>query len=545
MEPRGGPFISDELLEQKRRFAREIFGEMEADERKQKYSRALVEVIGLAFAVAGVVLSLYGNLFAEKEEGLRGLWRVLWGPGGIQELELSDLMQQQPKSESDKLTRRIYVFALDVSGSAQTGKVTEEDWRLFTERVQSDGLQMCEGLETFDDGMNKWHLARAQTCCYLKSLREGDYVALWKFGATASLISGHKIFKLVRDETTDEMPGFGQMRAILMDHSIVPVRGSADYNITNFEQLLDTLYKTYIEDPSFEKDELHFAIISDFMHDLGSKGQLSYSTSMQKIADRFHNMGQVRHAMFHLVASTTGNHEVNSVVPIMEDAAGWYQYRFDSFDRPSTRSRSIPDFFYGFAKSPKNIVFYHMAGSTDAVPIRLIWDKKVKIAKGSSLTVGLMTDVYSASDQDLAVYVAEGWPEEDCAPLEHASFPENRERPGDMQTAILRPKGRQSFEVKRSHDYICVQPLSVEKGRVYNYKLTLSRAGQGQERNIYLVDVKFQQYLPPLAAWTLVICTVTIVLVVVCWAFIYGGDRLRVRMNWRRRPHREAEPVNG
>lgn len=522
-------------LELRRVLASGLLHEMkEAFRRRPSLSQICIEILGLSMAVVGILLSLYANAFLEREEGD---WTVLFGPKEPHEVNLSELMMNRgPEGESqnspaqDKAKEVVWVLALDVSGSLLTEKITEDDWKLYDERRVSDGLLLQESC-TAQRGNTRFHLAREQACCYLHNFT-GDRIELWKFGETPKLLGFAQIDK--KGRRRDNWEKLRPVREALLAPKNLPDEKSADYKTTNFEKLLDELHEQYINNSDYEGDEIHFVIISDFVHDIGSKGRASYLASMQKIADRFNDIGNVGNAMFHLAAVTAGNREVSSVIRVVEDTAGWYQYRFDTFDRPP--SSSMPDFFYSFSFG-KPLVFYHVAGAPEVQEVHLKWDQGMPPEDSAKLIVGLMTDVYSASDQDLAVHIAEGRPDQDCRGPREDTFEFPGKRLPRLQSAILRPKGRQTFEVKQPNNHICVKPLSVEKERVYNYKLTLSHAGSHADRKVHVVDIKFSEYLPPYAAWTLLFFTA---LATVCGLYLLVRGIIVVTEHLRDRPRRSG-----
>lgn len=522
--------LPEARLEHRRKIAIEVLEELKlALQEQSRASKIWLQVLMLSLAIIGVILTLYNGPFSDDESDL---WSILWGPGELQQIQLSDLMAtDRPQREA------VYVLVLDVSGSLLEDKVTESSVTLFADRLSADGVKIPDECRPGAPS-TRWHLARAQLCCYLHHLEEGARVGLWKFGRSASLLSEAKSHRLERLDETLEVQARRDLLERLMSPQVVPRPGAPEYSETNFEKLLDELYKGYIKDSVYKGKDLHFVIVSDFVHDSGVRDHPSFVLSMEKIARTFRNIGEVDDAVFHLVATGASNSEVSSVIRVVQNSVVWYQYRFDSFERSS--SDPMPDFLFNFVPSKDHLTFYKVASpsgftgrsNTSRVdPIHLVWNQDLPQEEGARLMVGFMTDTYRNSGEDLAIHVAEGRSTRPCLPPRDINSEVSASVSSGLKRAVLKPGGRHEFPIRNPGDYLCVKPLMVDSEEAYEYKLTLSRSGQGGDSRIYVVDIRFQRFLPPLVSVVLVTCLGAF-LISSAYLSLVAAKRLRQR--WSR-----------
>ena len=489
--------LPDSDLEHRKRVALEIIEELKTVFLKRsRVSRICIEVVTLSIGIIAIIATFYGPPFSDQD---RNLWSVLWGPSETQQVKLSDLM-----TTTKPLREAVYILALDVSGSLLEEKVSSSSVTLFSNRLTADGVDFPGVCELGSKGVTRWHLARAQLCCYLHQFEEGSRVGLWKFGRDPALLSESKSHQLERVNNTLEIEARGDLLDLLMSPATVPKPGTPEYDETNFEKLLDRLYEGYIEDPAYEGKDLHFVIVSDFVHDAGAKDHPSFVLSMEKIAEKFEDIGKVDNAIFHLVATGANNSEVNSVMRVVQKAAVWYQYRVDSFERSS--SDPMPDFLFNFVPSKGRLVFYNAAFTSRVNSINLIWDEDLPEQDDSRIIVGLMADTYGATNKELPIHVAEGRLNLACPPPKRIDTDSDAGILRRLKSKVLKPGDRHEFTIRNSGDHLCVKPLSSNGDGADNFKLTFSRSGKGADRKIYVVDIRFQRFLPKIVSVVLFVC---------------------------------------
>ncbi|NJL26693.1 MAG: hypothetical protein HC897_01880 [Thermoanaerobaculia bacterium] len=493
-------------LTARKKAAERFFYRLRRLEKEQRRETIWWQLIAISIAVASIVLSIYGGVIAESQVGFL---RILKMPRQPQRINLSTLISTTKPSDE------VYIFALDASGSLTKQPVPEEDSRIFLERIrqQREGSAMPAGcsIEDIEAGtvryLNQWHLARAQLCCYIDSFKDGPRVGILTFGSTVDRIGYSDAVKFQQVTSTLRIPAQDLLKEQIMAAS-APTSSSQNYYNTNFEELLDAFQKRFIENTDYKKMELHFIILSDFEHDIGDRSPLSYEWSMERIAARFSDIGKYGNVMFHL-ATTRGSHnEIRSVVRVVEETMGWYQHKTERFDKPTVDSGR--EFFHSFETVDRDLTFFYPAGTSKFQPIHLVWDKGMPGTKNTKIVIGLMNDVYGKADDTAAIHVAEGYPNEPCSQppeIGQGRVASNTK----MQRAVLRFRGRSTFEIERPDDYICLQPLNVDGNKKYGYRLTLSQIGEGASRKTSVLHLNFQPVLPNFAFFTLVGCLVVMV----------------------------------
>jgi hypothetical protein len=488
--------------------------------KKRGLRRACRFVMWVAGGIISLVLAFYGGVFAEHNRDFKG---ILWRPGEAQELKLSQLMtDSRPKREV------VYVFALDVSGSLLEERASDGDvihlqqrmsGRRFNNEVDEEAL--VENCRISASGLTRWHLARAQACSYLHLIEDGARVGLWKFSRSTQRVSDYKAERFEKSEGNLAVGARRQLVQKLMDSGVEPKPREPEYGTTDFEILLKTMHEKYIEDPVFRNMDLRFVIISDFVHDVSAGDLTVYARSRHNIAQALEKIREAGNATFHLLVIGPRDRD-NSVLGLFKDHLGWDQWREDFFNHPD--ADSAPDFLYGFVPASRDLVFYYPAGTTVVEPVRLVWDEGM-VPNGRlsdenfPLLIGLRPDEDEASDDDLAIHVAvrrplitpEGQVERPC-PRRQAKDGGSAAAGPPLEEKVLRPEKVHEFTIRRSDDYICLRPNSPEKERTYSFKLMFSCAeGHGGKKS-YVVDVKFQKYLPELVSVILAVCAVAIIL---------------------------------
>lgn len=461
-------------------------------------------VIGTALAVMAIVVSTNSSVFEDPRE-----WRSwLWGPDGVEQINLSELM-----SDHHKDREVVYVFALDVSGSLYETRVTEGERERFVQKISADKLgdkydrdDLKKRCGLVEPELKQWHLARAQICYYLHSIEDGAYVGLWKFGAAPTPISSSRAEQLEMHRRSTEEGVRKRLVEKLMSTEMAPVKGSIDYKRTDFETLFGDLSREYLRDGGYRQKDIRLVIVSDFLHDAGASDPEFYSLSEDRIKGGLEVFKNSRNVTIHLMIVGANEKAANYIVPTIQNGVRWNQYVVDFLGRKP--ASPMPDFLYGFVAAERRIVFRHSAESDKVHPIHLMWDKGIAESDDSQLIVGLRTAPHRSSNDDLYIYASLGRSDELCPPFE-----DDNPRSVELKRTVLMPGDRHDFMMERRGDWICLEPLSVERERIYRYQMTLSCESDRAGQRVHVVDVRFQKYMPESAAWVIVVCFALLLLV--------------------------------
>jgi hypothetical protein len=492
-------------------------------------------LVPLALAVLGLIASVHGTIFGDLRD-----WRTaLWGPTEVERIDISSLMSNSPARDV------VYVFALDVSGSLSQKSVLPGEIASFRERISADRLvdaphreeiaRRC-GLEASE--LSQWHLARAQICHYLHSIEDGAYVGLWKFGDVPTQKSASRAEQLELNRRATEEGKRKLLIESLMGSDLIPRRGTLDFENTNFEALFAQLYAEYVASTGFRDKEVRFVIVSDFLHYAGVEDPAQYSLSRQRIEKKLEEFKSAANVTFHLVEVGAQRTNERSILASIEKSTRWDQHVVDSLQREPADPR--PDFLYGFLPAERNLVFRYSSDSESVHPIELIWDDGISESDDSDVIVEFRPDEHTVTDHDLSIRVSVSRTDKPCIILEDGV--QHRADPRNFQTADLKLKDRQRFVLERPGDWICLQPRSIDKQRVYRYQLVLSCVSDRSRRYVQVVDVRMQRYLPKPAAWVVVISVAVLLLAPLACSLMTLGtfvlERRRVRKDLAQISHR-------
>jgi hypothetical protein len=461
--------------------------------RRRRMHRFCGATFALSLSTLGVVLSIYGSILTDV--AVKDWWTLLMKDYNLetQELMLSRVMSPMPAvvdSSNQEAGDLLYVFILDVSGSMIKDRLEESERDAFYAKFDKNGLPIPEICRPTSRNVTRWLLARAEICAFLEHVPAGAFASLWTFAGSPKMAAEE--VKFVKEDR--RIARVEEFRAILEGPKFNPEKGE-DLQNTDFEALLTRLHEVYIRAEKNDWREIHFFIVSDFEHDIGKKN--AYDFSVERIAEKFSDIGKVGNTMFHLDVIGDPRHQVNSIVRVAESTVEWFQCRVHSVEGGQATGH---DFFNTFDQSAEKLTFYYVGNTTRVVPVKL-WANE-RSDHGAQVVLGLMRDLQQSDSANLAMQISTAWNEVECiAPrnpglIRWTPFDESR-RP-----EILRPGTNRLVKVERQNDYICLQPDSVSDNGA-KYKLTIARVAGRQDRRTYTVDIEFRKVLPKFAALTI------------------------------------------
>lgn len=286
---------------------------------------------------------------------------------------------------------------------------------------------------------------------------------------------------------------------------------------------MNRLYEEYIRDNSFEWREVHFFIVSDFVQDVGNKN--AYNFSVERIAEKFSDVGKIGNAMFHLDVVGGAHHEVNSIVRVAESTVEWFQCRVHDVQG---HRKVDHDFFNSFVPSKEKLIFYYVSNTSVVAPVKLLaGDQRYQ---GSEVILGLMRDVGADASPALSMQVSTAWNGVPCVAPRRLELRRKTTLEEALRPEILKPGMNRVVKIERQNDYICLQPLSVVDDGA-TYKLMIAEVGGSKDHKTYTLDVKFQRVFPPFASVT-ILCAA--VLLVVSGTFVFFGVMANLWLAMRR-----------
>ncbi len=477
----------------------------------------------LFFAVIGVVVSIYSDIFGQMLKG--DVRNLLFGPPDPDSriFTIPDILCDGNCTKMSMHSEpSLYIFALDISGSLETN-VDDDDFKYYIDRIADKASipKLCQ------DPQNTWlDLARMELCRYLKALdpgrtdraEEGPYVGIWFFGKEPDNIlgEGNTIFQFEqkggnvvprREEAIAMLvEKIGELRNATDDQRSMP----SDFRReSNFEKLVMDLHKSYI---NIDKDivrsdassriTMHIVVISDFRHDIGAgmeAGDIRYDASVERILANLENMADHRRVLFHLAAVGDGRSLIGSIVPVLEEKGpGWRNLKV----APVIDSDIVSnfDFLYPYIEVPQPLDLYYMDrhGKVDPIYIPIKSDSYV----GAKFKLSLMSDLRGNFDQDPSIQIIRSETKRCRELLETTSS--GQPLPQSYDKFILKKGVSREIEIKHVVDAFCIQPLSGIDRRTPYYKLLIAfDKGEGSRRT-YAVTLRFKRYLPIGARWVLV-----------------------------------------
>jgi len=419
----------------------------------------------------------------------------------------SDDGSKEQSGNGATAVRPLYVFALDVSGSMMKQEVSQKALNEYREKVNSikplTGSQDALPCFSKDEKtpLTNFPFARAELCRYIKQAPEGSRVALWKFSsapdrhypAPGDSNSKWKIF--------EPDPEGGHVRDIFL--AKIPLIEPTTRD-TDFVNLFEQMYKTFEEDIQKQEVEVHFTIISDFMHDAGAlKGIFKdsvddsvlasdNSASAMKITESLRKLVK-KGKTFHLIEVKGAQHTVCKVLPIVADTLEVFTYRTTQLF-PEDTGKDF-DFLRPTEEGRGDITFFYSPGNFQAHPVEIKFDR-VEFAS-TKLRFTLVSEAGIAEAQPLKIK-SKNFTDEELQKYRRSKSDMTHE-----SGEILRPDGRggEPYTLDRN-GAILLQPRSIlEPREAAGYRLFISWKGSGEagkwdaSNKTYALRIRFYQQL--------------------------------------------------
>lgn len=404
----------------------------------------------------------------------------------------------------------LYVFMFDVSQSMREQEVSEQEVGQYLEDIRADRFKeshspVAECLVR--EGRAKgFDIAISELCRYIDSLPLNARAALWQFGVSARQIvpSDYNVssprFRLIaedQDGGTSKGEFFAAVRSL-----------QANQGRSDFEDLLEKVAARYRDEIESDR-EVHFVLISDFVHDIGGETgssqdllegidaiedsfwQSRYRMSLLSIGNRFRDMSGRRGKTFHLAVIRGARRAVCSVLPIAGEMVGRDAYRELRFESGNLGSQF--DFLRAYEHVEEPIIFYYTQGGDKPKAVKILVDDEKYDDTRLSLGLASKAEVTPAYPLEVRAY------------LQRKEQVGGLVRIGDSFSGLLGSK----------HDHITLQPEStIDPREAASYRLLLSweggeSAGDTHHRT-FAIRLVFKKQLSMLGALAMVFAMATI-----------------------------------
>lgn len=413
--------------------------------------------------------------------------------------------REQSRNDSNA-GKPLYVFALDVSGSMKQQEVPEMALNEYRDRVNSikplTGNQDALPCFSKDEKtpLTNFPFARAELCRYIKQVPEGSRVALWTFSSASNRhypIPGNK----AKWEFFAQNEKGGHIRDVFLEEvsRINPTKGDTD-----FVKLFEQMYGEFTDAIENQEVEVHFTIISDFMHDAGAlKGIFKNSAddsalasynnvSARKITESLRKLVK-KGKTFHLIEVKGAQNTVCKVLPIVADTLEVFTYRTTQFF-PEDAGEDF-DFLRPTEEGKGDITFFYSPGNYQTHPVEIVFDRPEFAS--TQLRFTLVSEAGVAEAQPLKIK------SKNFKDVDLQAYRKSKSDMTHESGEILRPdgKGGKPYDLDRN-GAILLQPRSIlEPREAAGYRLFISWKGEGEAKKwdasnkTYALRIRFYQQL--------------------------------------------------
>lgn len=466
-----------------------------------------------------VLLTISGVIYSVYYEGFEGIIPRMGDDE--EEVILSDILtptsssEERPRievptispppavdgSDSGELKRDFYVFALDVSGSVGTRRVTEDQLQLFMsfhERFRPDATEsekrLCKVSGTGENGnVTEWDLARSKMCHLLRYVDDDAMVALWRFGATPHRVGTERRYDFLVEGNRQD----AQSAVMGIERS----SSEREFLLTSFPKLLEDWHQSYVNQADYNSDEIrwiddmHFIIVSDFVQDEGEGESVDlWEFSASAIRREVARLNSRRKVVFHLIPNSRGNaNSTRSVIPLLQNSLEWY--KFDQIPLLAPESSVHAKVFNTFEQSSQTIRFYFPIGGSSPNAKRLVMAEGWRNAE---LEIRLIRDRYSTADNGMKLRLNQCEEADECPSFEPHRLME-------IGAEVIGQGGAVRVDIDHPSSFLCIEPLTVPASLQSGYRLAISKKShleKSEQQRVpgdqvtYVVPVEFSPYVP-------------------------------------------------
>lgn len=359
-------------------------------------------------AVVSVLVTLHADIFEQEDSPISASLQKPFKEFRdlFTEISLSDLLRASD-SPTDSSKSPLYVFALDKSLNLKDSVISWDELDEYLKeaaQISSNIANECnEVVEGKDKDRTDFDIAKFELCRYVCFIPEGSRIALWFFGEDpAQRYPAGNGDPRQRPRWDDWKTDRGRQPIWNYLSTFSDARPNEDKS--NFDKLLGELSSVYKNELADEnetgssKGEVHFVIMSDFIHDIGGLNILSavqqeatiravnleksrYRVDAWRIESKFSELARRPNVTFHFSVISRSRESLNmllDVVPIIDTTLDWTRFRKTKLQLD--RARDSFDFLRPYEDRSKDnfrpIEFSYTPGAREPDPVVIIADNE-------------------------------------------------------------------------------------------------------------------------------------------------------------------------
>jgi len=484
-----------------------------------QFVREPVVLLSITLATLSILLSIHADVF---EQYPRPLTAALWEPWSClfssspDPINLSSLLNTESGAQALAASNNnpLYIFVLDVSKTMLMQNISGGEWEQYVNNVKSirgDQLPLPSCfpskapsiLTTFD-------IARGELCRYVDSVPDGSHVSIWKFGDTPTMIVPENVDnnRYIEFKKTDK-GGHTKVEPLSKISTLTAID-----NRTDFERLFVVLSEKY-HDLINSGTEVHFIIISDFIHDIGGdqykKERFSddgaspdgylwksrYRISALRIADQLQELSKTSNTTFHLAKISAASRTVYSILPLFNDTMGVFSYR-DTQLLSKLAGREF-DFLRSYYNTDTAIKFFYTLGDSQTQPTKIMVDDNKY--ENTMIRVALASEIQTLETVPLKIKIG------------------FKASGGNPEGIIRLNSGGITGKLERAQDTVSLEALSVlQLKEATSYRLLISlddRNGtntNASRSKTFSVPIKFYRQLDSISGISILLSELLVLL---------------------------------